>query len=341
MTPPEGIDHAIAIERTRASRPAGMRRALVTGAAGFVGSHLTERLLGMGVGVVGVDAFTDFYDASAKRHNIAVAGASERFTLVEADLASADIEPLLASVDTVFHLAAQPGVRGSWGTGFQTYVQDNIVATQRLLEAMAGRGIPLIYSSSSSVYGDALQRPTPEDALPLPVSPYGATKLAGENLCRIYAREGRVPTVSLRYFTVYGPRQRPDMAFSRFISAVADGRPVTLYGDGSQSRDFTFVADAVEANLLAAANGRPGGVYNVGGGEEASIMETLDMIRDLVGRQPIIDRRASAPGDARHTSADVTRAADELGFRPRSGLREGLSLQVEHHLAQYAVAARG
>lgn len=307
--------------------------ALVTGAAGFIGSHLCERLLAAGVRVTGIDAFTDYYAADIKERNAAALRAHPDFTLVEKDIVDVDVAAHLDGVGAVFHLAAQPGVRASWGDGFRTYVADNILASQHLLEAMSGSGIRLVYSSSSSVYGDAETRPTPETAAPLPVSPYGATKLTAENLCRMYTRDGRVDTVSLRYFTVFGPRQRPDMAFTRFIDAIHAGRPITVYGDGGQSRDFTFVADAVDANLQSLAGGRPGGVYNVGGGEHATLAQVIDLLGELTGREVAIDRRPAAPGDARHTSADVTRAREDFGFAPKVGLREGLRRQIAYAAA--------
>lgn len=306
-----------------------VRRVLVTGAAGFIGSHLCERLLAMGVAVTGLDCFTRYYDEERKRANVATAAAHEGFTLVERSLLAVAPDDLLAGVDAVFHLAAQPGVRASWGEGFQDYVTNNIVATQHLLENLSGRDIPVIYSSSSSVYGDAPVMPTPEDAPTTPVSPYGATKLTAENLCRMYSRDGRVHTVSLRYFTVYGPRQRPDMAFTRFIEAAGRGEPITLYGDGHQSRDFTFVTDAVDANIRALQFGASGAVFNIGGGEHASVNEIIEILDDLMGQRIAVDRRPTAAGDARHTSADVSRAREEIGFAPSTGLRAGLEQQVE------------
>ncbi|MEQ8834909.1 MAG: NAD-dependent epimerase/dehydratase family protein [Miltoncostaeaceae bacterium] len=313
-------------------------RALVTGAAGFIGSHLTEALLDLGVEVTGLDCFTRYYDEERKRANLMAARDHRRFTLVEEDLGLTDLDALLDGADAVFHLAAQPGVRASWGEGFQDYVTNNIVATQRLLEAMSGTGVPLVYSSSSSVYGDAPVMPTPEGAATGPVSPYGATKLTGENLCRMYSRDGRVHTVSLRYFTVYGPRQRPDMAFTRFIEAAGQGRPITLYGDGEQSRDFTFVSDAVDANLRALRHGGSGAVYNIGGGEHASVNGILAILGDLLGGHIAVDRHPTAAGDARHTSADVSLARREIGFDPTVGLREGLARQVASALGRVPAA---
>src|SRR6266550_652055 len=227
-------------------------KCLVTGAAGFIGSHLSEALVEQGDSVLGIDCFTNYYPKRIKVQNLRRLRGMKNFRFVEADLSSARLSPILRGVETVFHLAAQPGVRASWGKSFSYYVRDNIVATQRLLEAVKGSPVEkFVYASSSSIYGDSERLPTPEDSMPRPVSPYGATKLAGESLCNVYFRNHSVPVVSLRYFTVYGPRQRPDMAFSVFISRIARGLELVVYGDGEQRRDFTFVADTAAATILA------------------------------------------------------------------------------------------
>src|SRR5262245_64919423 len=226
----------------------GRPHALVTGVAGFIGSHLAERLLRDGVRVTGVDCFTDYYDPAIKRRNLERARSHPEFALVELDLGEADLAAL-PDVQVVYHQAAQPGVRASWGADFAIYTHHNVLATQRLLERYRGSSLErFVYASSSSVYGDAERYPTDEGLLPRPLSPYGVTKLAGEHLALLYARNFGMPVVALRYFTVYGPRQRPDMAFHRFCRALLTGQAITVYGDGRQSRDFTFVADAVEAN---------------------------------------------------------------------------------------------
>jgi nucleoside-diphosphate-sugar epimerase len=301
--------------------------ALVTGAAGFVGSHLCEALLDDGEQVVGVDCFTDYYARAAKEENLAPLRARPGFAFVEADLSVAPVAPLLADVDRVFHLAGQPGVRASWGPEFADYLRHNITVTQRLLEACRDRPLgKLVYSSSSSVYGDAESHPTPESLRPQPISPYGVTKLAAEHLCETYRRSFGVPAVSLRLFTVYGPRQRPDMAFSRLVRAGLSGEPFEVYGDGRQTRDFTFVADVVRAMRDAA--GSPWcGVANVGGGSRTSLNEVLEIVGELCGGLRVA-RRPKAVGDVRDTAADISTAAAAFGYRPRTSLRDGLAAMV-------------
>jgi UDP-glucose 4-epimerase len=300
-------------------------RAWVTGGAGFVGSHLSERLLSEGAQVVAVDCFTDFYPRAIKERNLSAVRDKPKYEFVEADLNDADLEALLDGVTHVFHLAAQAGVRKSWGRDFQTYTRLNVDATQRLLEACVGKPIErLVYASSSSVYGDAVELPMREEALLQPVSPYGVTKLAAEHLCHLYFVNYRVPTVSLRYFTVYGPRQRPDMGFNRFFAAVLAGRPLVQYGDGLQTRDFTFVADAVAATATAAVRATPGGVYNIGGGSRVSVRDVFDMIARVSGRSVQIDHQPVQKGDMRDTYADTSRAERDFGFRPTVDLETGL-----------------
>jgi nucleoside-diphosphate-sugar epimerase len=303
-------------------------KALVTGAAGFIGSHLSEALTGAGADVIGVDCFTDYYAREIKESNLAALRRHPRFRFVEAALQSAPLGELLDGVTHVFHLAAQAGVRKSWGDDFRVYTSHNIDATQRLLEA--ARGLPLhrfVYASSSSVYGDIAQMPMREDAYLQPLSPYGVTKLAAEHLCHLYHANYGVPTVSLRFFTVYGPRQRPDMAFHRFIRAAFEGRPVSLYGDGGQTRDFTFVGDIVEANLAAGDRGTPGAVYNIGGGSRVSMLAVIELIGRLTGRPIRVQREDAQKGDMRDTFADTSRARNDLGFGPRFTLENGLALE--------------
>ncbi len=300
-------------------------KALVTGGAGFIGSHLSERLLADGVEVVAIDCFTDYYARSIKERNLASLRDHAKYRLVEADLNAVDLPGLLDGVTHVFHLAAQAGVRKSWGRDFRTYTTLNVDATQLLLEACVGRPIDrLVYASSSSVYGDAVALPMREDAVPRPVSPYGVTKLAAEHLCGLYHVNHGVPTVALRYFTVYGPRQRPDMGFHRFFSAVIDGHPLVQYGDGLQTRDFTFVTDVVAATRAAAVRGAPGGVYNIGGGSRVSLRDVFDMIGRVAGRPMTIDRRPQQKGDMRDTYADTSRARADLGFASTVTLEQGL-----------------
>ena len=308
-------------------------RSVVTGAGGFIGSHLVEALLAAGHQVVGIDSFTEYYDPATKRANLAVAVLHPRFDLLPADLNELDLGEVLRPRDWVFHLAAQPGVRPSWGPGFTTYVRANIEATQRLLEAAWDRRVArVVFASSSSVYGDA---PTPMDEEgPLrPISPYGVTKLTAEHLCLAYWRAFGLEVVPLRFFTVYGPRQRPDMAFHRFIEAVLTGAPLTVYGDGGQRRDFTYVSDVVRILLAAAERGRPGAPVNVGGGSAVSVNEALTLIERLVGRSASVERLPAPPGDARDTQA-ATERLRELEEPPRVGLEEGLESQVAWHLGR-------
>ncbi|MGH2354731.1 MAG: NAD-dependent epimerase/dehydratase family protein [Chloroflexota bacterium] len=312
-------------------------RALVTGCAGFVGSHLSERLVSLGHQVVGVDCFTDYYPRPMKEANLHRLRDEPRFTLVEADLANADLAPLVDGIDVIYHQAGQPGVRASWGASFETYTRCNILVTQRLLEAVKGRPLrKFVYASSSSVYGDAERFPTSEAALPQPVSPYGVSKLAAEHLVYLYRRNYGLPTVSLRYFTVYGPRQRPDMAFRRFIMWALAGQPIVVYGDGEQTRNFTYVSDVVAANL-AAGEGRAEGVaVNIGGGSQVSVNDVLRLIEELLGRTVEVVHDRTQRGDVRHTSADVSLAAQLFGYAPQVDLRTGLEAEVawvEHESA--------
>ena len=300
-------------------------RALVTGGAGFIGSTLSERLLDQGAEVVALDCFTDFYPRPVKESNIAALRGQPRYTFVEGDIRAVNLAQLLDGVTHVFHLAAQAGVRRSWGSEFQVYTGLNVDSTQMLLEACARQKIErLVYASSSSVYGDDAVIPMVETGLPQPLSPYGVTKLAAEQLCHLYYANFGVPAVSLRYFTVYGPRQRPDMGFHRFFSAVQAGRPLIQFGDGLQTRDFTFVADAAKATADAAVRGVPGRVYNIGGGSRVSLKDVFDLIARVSGRPVEIDRQESQKGDMRDTYADTSRARADLGFAPSVTLEEGL-----------------
>jgi UDP-glucose 4-epimerase len=309
-------------------------KALVTGAAGFIGSHLAERLVDAGWEVTGIDCFTDFYPRTIKERNLRRLRESPRFTLVERPIADADLPALLDGVTHVFHLAAQAGVRSSWGRDFRIYTVNNVEATQLLLEACVGKPIErFVYASSSSVYGDEVPLPMREDARLQPVSPYGVTKLAAEQLCYMYYLSYHVPTVSLRYFTVYGPRQRPDMGFARFLRAVADDRPVPMFGDGGQTRDFTFVADAVSATVAAATRGTLGAVYNIGGGSRIQLLDVFDLIHQVTARPLRVEQLGPQRGDMRDTYADTSRARADLGFAPRVTLDEGLRAQYEWMMA--------
>lgn len=304
--------------------------ALVTGCAGFLGSHLCEALLARGHDVVGVDCFTDYYPRALKEANVAAMRCLPGFRLVETDLAVAPLERLLDGVEVVFHLAAQPGVRTSFGDGFGAYVRHNVEATQRLLAAAAGRDLTaFVYASSSSVYGDQEIYPVREDAPVRPVSPYGATKVITEQLANAFWRSQGVPVVGMRYFTVYGPRQRPDMAFSRFLAGALAGRALRIFGNGRQVREFTYVADVVRATVAAAEHGERGSVYNVGGGQPVTLLDAIDILQELLGRPVAQTFLEAAPGDPRRTEADVSRAARDLGYRPLTPLTVGLAAQLD------------
>ena len=305
-------------------------KALITGAAGFIGSTLARRLVAEGDEVVGIDSLTDYYDPALKRLNID--GLVDHIDFRTDDLNRVDLAHLLDGVDIVFHLAGQPGVRKSWGRDFDTYVAENIQATQRLLEAayVAHERPRIVFASSSSVYGDAEAFPTGEDAAPRPRSPYGVTKLAAENLCRLYSANYGIETVALRFFTVYGPRQRPDMAFTRFLRAADRGEKVTIYGSGEQVRDFTFVSDIVEALVRSGrADLAPGTVLNVSGGGSHSVNEVLKVMEQVIGKTIDAERTETALGDVSRTSADITAAQALLSWQPRVELEDGLRAQLD------------
>lgn len=303
---------------------------IVTGVAGFIGSHLAEALLEQDSKVIGIDQFNDYYDSQLKYNNIANLKQYEHFQLIKANIQDLDWQQLLKSVDVVYHQAAQAGVRSSWGEGFAQYTERNINATQVILEAakQVKSLNRIVYASSSSIYGDAATMPTPETLCPQPVSPYGITKLAGERLCWLYHQNFGVPTTALRYFTVYGPRQRPDMAFHKFFKAAINNDAIDIYGDGQQTRDYTFVGDIVAANL--AAGNLPtavGEVFNIGGGSRVTLIKLLEMMERVMGRSIHKNHIERAVGDARHTSADIAKAKQILGYAPQVDLTEGLTQQ--------------
>ena len=309
-----------------------MTNTIVTGVGGFIGSHLAETLLNQGDKVIGIDEFNDYYNPTLKRQNISQFQDHPGFQLIENDIQSLNCSELLVDVDIVYHQAAQAGVRASWGGGFRDYTERNINATQIILEAAinAPNLKRLVYASTSSVYGNAETFPTPETVCPQPVSPYGITKLAAERLGKLYHQNFGVPCVYLRYFTVYGPRQRPDMAFHKFFKWILQDQPISIYGDGQQTRDFTFISDAVAANLLAAIVPLAvGEVFNIGGGSRVVLAEVINIMEGIVGRPIKKNFVEKARGDARHTSADVSKAKTILGYQPQVSLAEGLKREWE------------
>ena len=309
-------------------------RYVVTGSAGFIGRHVCSKLLDAGHEVVGVDAFTDYYDTAIKRANAAWLARRSRYRGVELDLVVGSLDELFDGVDAVIHLAGQPGVRLSWADGFRSYVERNVTASQRVLEAVRRTGVPrLVLASSSSVYGNASPYPTAETSPTRPFSPYGVTKLAMEDLAWAYVENWRLPVVALRYFTVYGPAQRPDMGMHRFIAQVASGEPVAVYGDGEQVRDFTYVSDAARATIAAAtADVEPGTVLNVAGGSSTTVNGVLDLVSECVGRAIVRRRLPEQPGDVRATGGVIDRARRCLRWEPEVPLADGVKRQVVHQL---------
>ena len=315
---------------------------IVTGVAGFIGSHLAETILKQGDRIIGIDLINDYYDVSQKNANIACLRQYKNFEFIKADIQELDWLELLKDVDVVYHQAAQAGVRSSWGKGFYDYTERNINATQIILEAAKEVNSikRFVYASSSSVYGNAQKMPTSETIPPVPVSPYGITKLAAERMCLLYYQNFNVPITALRYFTVYGPRQRPDMAFHKFFKAVIRDEAISIYGDGQQTRDFTFVSDVVAANLAAGSVPEAiGEVFNIGGGSRVNLMDVLAIIEKIT-KQPLKKEFvAKARGDARHTSADISKAREILGYQPKISLSEGLAKEWEWIESVYSYAS--
>jgi UDP-glucuronate 4-epimerase len=311
-------------------------RALVTGCAGFIGSHLTESLLDDGVDVLGIDCFNDNYGRAEKLENLRLAQSWDAFEFLPLDMSHGELEDVVAECDVIFHLAAEPGVRPSWGRRFEKYLRNNMLATQHLLEALSRQpGRRVVYASSSSIYGQAERMPTPEDVTPHPRSPYGITKLGAEHLCGAYQASHGVDTVALRYFSVYGPRQRPDMAFRRFCDAVLAERPLQVFGDGGQTRDVTFVGDVVAATRAAAEAPQASGLHlNVGGGSAVSVNEAIEIVQRIAGRSFEVDRLEPAPGEIRDTTADISLARSSLGYEPRTSVEEGLAAQWEWSMSR-------
>jgi nucleoside-diphosphate-sugar epimerase len=307
-----------------------MTKVIVTGVAGFIGSNLTKRLLEEGYHVVGIDSFEDYYPRWIKEKNLIELKKYHGFKLIENNIVELDLKHIIKDADYIFHLAAQAGVRGSFGQFFSIYVKNNILATQVLLEASKNSNIKrFIFASSSSVYGNTPVLPAKEDNLLVPYSPYGVTKMASEHLVKVYNDNFGVPSVSLRYFTVYGPGQRPDMAFHKFIKAIMENKAITIYGDGNQTRDFTYVSDIVEANILA-MNAPPGSVFNIGGGSRIGLLDVINIIGNIMNIKPKIDFQSSQKGDVKDTWADLRLAKEKLGYTPKVKLEQGLINEVEY-----------
>jgi UDP-glucose 4-epimerase len=305
-------------------------KAVVTGAAGFIGSHLAEELLATGVDVVGIDSLTDYYDIRLKQKNLDQLMPHNGFDFVPQSINDTDLDALLDGVDYVFHQAAQAGVRASWGTQFEDYIDCNVRATQKLCEAAKTKPLKkFVYASSSSVYGDTDRLPMSEDAVVRPVSPYGVTKLDAENMCLLYRKSYGLPAVCLRYFTVYGPRQRPDMAMHKFLRSAMTGSPIEVYGNGEQTRDFTFVSDIVAANILAMHYTGEETLFNIGGGSRVSVNHVLDIVGRYANGQFDVQYMDNEKGDVRHTYADTSRARKELSFRPQTTLEDGIDREAE------------
>ena len=304
-------------------------KVLVTGCAGFIGSHLAEKLVKEHE-VTGIDCFTDYYPRNIKESNIRNLLKEKNFRFIDGDILKLDLSRLLKGVDWVFHEAAQAGVRASWGENFGIYVDNNILATQKLLEAARKAGVKrFIFASSSSVYGDSETLPMKETDKPRPVSPYGVSKLSGESLCYLYWKNYKLPTISLRYFTVYGERQRPDMAFHQFIKAMLKGEKISIFGDGKQTRDFTYVSDIVDATILAARSNSSGEVFNIGGGSRISLMDAINTMEKATKKKATLEFIGEQKGDVRHTHADISKAGDILGYRPRFSIEEGIKREAD------------
>lgn len=306
-------------------------RSIVSGVAGFIGSHLAERLLNEGHKVIGIDKFTPYYSRKIKEDNIKTLLANKNFTFIGQDIIKLKIKKISKDADYIFHLAAQAGVRASWGKDFKIYVDNNISATQVLLESLKeNKNLKkLVFASSSSVYGDTKDLPIKEDTLPVPVSPYGVTKLAAEKLCYLYCKNYGVPVVSLRYFSVYGPRQRPDMAFNIFIRKLLAREPLPVFNEGKSTRDFTYVADIVSANILAAKNKVVGEVFNIGGGSRISLNNVIMELEDILKVKPDLQLKENQKGDVQHTWADISKAKKILGYEPKVKIKEGLTEEVK------------
>jgi UDP-glucose 4-epimerase len=298
---------------------------LVTGAAGFIGSHLCRRLLKEEYRVLGVDSFSDFYPRWIKEKNIESLTKEKKFEFIGEDLNNLDLRSTLLNIETVFHLAAQAGVRASWGKNFSVYSQNNIEATQKLLEASRDLSLKkFIYASSSSVYGFCPELPMSETSPLYPFSPYGVTKLAAEHLCFLYSKNYGIPAISLRFFTVYGPGQRPDMAFHLFLKSISEDKEVSIFGDGNQTRDFTYVDDIIEATYTSLEKGKEGEVYNIGGGNRTKLRDILPFLEEICGKKIKVKNQEMQKGDVPHTFASIEKAEKDLDYSPQTRLLDGL-----------------
>ena len=303
----------------------------MTGVAGFIGSSLAEKLLKENFKVVGIDCFTDYYSKNIKKKNLTNCLKNEHFTFIQKNILELDLEPIIKNSQCLFHQAAQPGVRASWGSQFDTYVKDNILVTQKILESAKEVKTleKIVMASSSSVYGNQEGKMIEESTLTKPISPYGATKLAAENLGNLYAENFDLPVISLRYFTVYGPRQRPDMAFSKFIRSNISNKEIEVFGDGNQIRDFTYISDIVEANILSMNSSSKSGIFNIGGGSTHSVNQILEMIKNITGNENIIKFKPKQNGDVFKTESDIEKARKNLNYSPKIDIKKGLENQFQ------------
>lgn len=307
------------------------RKAIVTGSAGFIGSHLCEALIKNGYDVIGIDSFTDYYDRKIKESNLSLLNQNNKFNFIKEDLIKLNLNEYMNDTDFIFHQAGQPGVRGSWGEEFDIYVINNIIATQRLLEAAKNFNIKkFVYASSSSIYGNADVLPMAENHLPRPFSPYGVTKLSAEQLCDLYNKNYGLPAVSLRYFTVYGPRQRPEMAISTFIKSIIKGEEINIYGDGTQIRDFTYIDDVINANILAAHSNIKGEIFNVASGKPMKLIDIIYILETIIGKKAVLNFVENQKGDVKGTYGDINKIKSVLGYSPSFDIKRGLYNQVNY-----------
>ena len=308
-----------------------MAQIVVTGVAGFIGSTLAEKLLEQNHDVLGIDSITDYYSNRIKEKNVEICLQKSNFTFLQQDLSEIDLKEIFENVQYVFHLAGQPGVRKSWGKDFKIYNKNNIIVTQKILESLKDHNTlkKFVLASSSSVYGNQSGILNEEKSLTRPVSPYGVTKLAAENLTNLYYENFKIPTVSLRYFTVYGPKQRPDMAFTKFLYSIINDKKISIYGNGEQTRDFTYVDDIVSATINAATCNPVGKIFNIGGGSVTSITQIIEIMKTLSSKDLKIEFTNEQKGDVKHTNADITKSKKLLDYIPKTDIKTGLQKQFD------------